>query len=115
MTILRYKDFLGSIEVDPEDKLLHGKLLYINDLVTYEASTVIELEHEFQNSVNEYLDTCSALNRAPLKPFSGSLNVRIGKELHKEAALHAAMQGISINEFIKVAVQHEIQNEDRMA
>lgn len=112
MTILRYKGFLGSIEVDPEDKLLYGKLLYITDLVTYEASTVADLEHEFQNSVSEYINTCKALNREPLKPFAGSLNIRIGKELHKEAALHAAINGISINEFIKSAIQHEIQNQD---
>ena len=111
MNVLRYKGFLGSIEVDPEDKLLYGKLLYITDLVTDEALTVAELEHEFQNSVNEYIDTCTALNREPLKPFAGSLNVRIGKELHREAALYAAVNGISINEFIKSAIQHEIQNQ----
>ncbi len=50
-----------------------------------------------------------------MKPFKGSLNVRIGPELHKEAALHAAMYGMSINEFIKIAVQSKIKQEDARA
>jgi predicted HicB family RNase H-like nuclease len=44
MSIFQYKGFVGSIEVDSEDKCLHGKLLYINDLVTYEATSIIKLE-----------------------------------------------------------------------
>lgn len=112
MNIFRYKGFIGSIEADSEDKVLHGKLLYITDLVTYEADTIPELEIEFKNSVDEYLATCKLLNREPMKPFKGSLNIRIGAELHKEAALHAATHGVSINEFIKLAVENKIQQDD---
>ncbi len=115
MNIFRYKGFLGSIEVDAEDKILHGKLLHITDLVTYEASAIATLENEFKKAVNDYLDTCKQLNREPMKPLKGSLNVRIGPELHKEAALYAAMYGISINEFIKSAVRAKIKQEDARA
>jgi predicted HicB family RNase H-like nuclease len=113
--VFRYKDFIGSIEADAADKILHGKLLYITDLVTYEATTMTSLENEFKKAVNDYLNTCQQLNREPMKPFKGSLNVRIGPELHKEAALHAAMYGMSINEFIKSAVQSKIKQEDARA
>jgi predicted HicB family RNase H-like nuclease len=112
MNIFRYKGFIGSIEASAEDKVLYGKLLYITHLVTYEAGSIIELETEFKNAVNDYLLTCKQLKREPMKPFKGSLNVRIGSELHKEAALHAAMQGVSVNEFIKIAVQSQIQQEN---
>lgn len=115
MNVFRYKDFMGSIEANAEDKILHGKLLYITDLVTYEATTMTSLESEFKKAVNDYLDTCKQLHREPMKPFKGSLNVRIGPELHKEAALHAAMYGMSINEFIKSAVQSKIKQEDTRA
>jgi len=115
MNIFHYKAFIGSIEANAEDKVLHGKLLYITDLVTYEATTLTGLENEFKKAVNDYLATCKQLNREPMKPFKGSLNVRIGPELHKEAAFHAAMDGISINEFIKNAVQTKIKQEDNRA
>ena len=112
MDVFRYKGFIGSIEADAEEKILHGQLLYITDLVTYEATTIAQLENEFKKSVVDYLATCQQLNREPMKPFKGSLNVRFGPELHKEAAIHAAMYGMSINEFIKTAVQNKIQQDD---
>jgi len=112
MNILRHKGFIGSTEIDSEDKCLHGKLLYITDLVTYEASTVSKLEAEFKKAVNDYLATCKELNREPLKPFKGSLNIRIGSELHKDAAFHATQDGLTLNEFIKLAVYNQIQAEE---
>lgn len=42
--ILKYKDFCGSIDLSYEDKILHGKIECINDLVTYEAETIPALE-----------------------------------------------------------------------
>ena len=77
MSVFRYKNFIGSIEADSEDKILHGKLLYITDLITYEATTIVGLESEFKKTVKDYLDTCKKLNREPMKPFKGSLNVRV--------------------------------------
>ena len=112
MNVFRYKNFIGSIEVSTDDKCLYGKLLYINDLVTYEAKTILQLEKEFKHAVDDYLKTCKELNREPLKPFKGSLNVRIGANLHKETAVHAAVNGVSINEYIKHAVQKQIRRED---
>ena len=106
MNVFRYKDFIGSIEASPEDNCLYGKLLYINDLVTYEAETIKKLESEFKKSVDEYLKACKEQRREPMKPFKGSLNVRIGPELHKKTALQAAVLGISINEYIKKAIKY---------
>ena len=109
MKVFHYKGFIGSAEADLTDKCLHGKLLYISDLVTYEGQTVEELENEFKVSVEEYLQTCERLGREPMKPFKGSLNVRIGAELHKEAAVYAAEHGVTLNECIREAVQSQVQ------
>jgi predicted HicB family RNase H-like nuclease len=46
-----------------------------------------------------------------MRPFKGSFNVRIGQELHKEAALHAAMDDMSLNEYIKIAIQNQVRHE----
>ena len=62
---IEYKGYIGSIEYSPEDKCFFGKLEMIDDLVTFEASTAQELEDNFHNSVNDYLETCKALGREP--------------------------------------------------
>ena len=108
VNILKYKGFIGSIEVSLDDKCLYGKLLYVNDLVTYEAKIISELEKEFRKAVDDYLETCEKLGREPSKPFNGTLNVRIGGELHKETAYYAALHGVSINKYIADAVKKQV-------
>lgn len=110
--LLRYKGFLGSIEVSIGDNCLHGKILFIDDIVTYEAESPAQLEAEFKAAVEDYLATCKELGRDPNKPFSGSLNVRIGTELHQMVARYAATNNISINEVIKQAIIECINKPD---
>lgn len=111
MNVFEYKGFMGSISVNAEDKCLYGKLLHVNDLITYEAETVADLEKAFHESVENYLETCIKHNKEPLKPFKGSFNVRVGTELHTKAARHAAVMGITLNEYIKQALQRQIKSD----
>ncbi len=52
----KYKDYTGSIEYDQEDKLHHGKLMYIKDLVCYHADNIVDLEKHFREAVDDYID-----------------------------------------------------------
>lgn len=97
---LKYKNFLGSVEVCLEDNVVYGKVECINDLVTYEAASVDELRFEFEAAVDDYLETCEALGKQPDKTMSGTFNVRIGNELHKKVFLKAKENGKSLNEYI---------------
>ena len=110
--VLKYKGYQGSIEFSVEDLCLHGRLLFIDDLVTYEAETVQELKKAFEESVDDYIETCRKFNREAQKPYKGSLNIRPGSALHKEAAEKAFLRGVSINEYIKFALKNEIERDD---
>ena len=105
MSVFKYKGYQGSIEVSPEDKCLYGKIRFIEDLVLYEGQTVVELEKAFQESLDNYLETCRNLGKDPEKPFKGSFNVRLSPALHKEVSVKAGEEGKSLNEFIVEAVQ----------
>ena len=48
---LHHKNYQGSIEVSVEDDCLHGRILFIEDLITYEGETVAELKTNFAASV----------------------------------------------------------------
>lgn len=100
-SLLKYKGYLGSAEYSAEDDVLYGKIIAINDLVTYEGDSVKGLKRAFREAVDDYLDTCAALNKAPDKTFKGSFNVRVSRELHRSAAVRAQALGISLNEFVK--------------
>jgi len=58
------------------------------DLVTFEAESARDLEVNFHNAVDAYLDTCQSLGREPQKTYKGIFNVQIAPTLHnKEVAL----------------------------
>lgn len=103
-----YKGYMGSIDFNADDMVLHGKILYVNDVVTYQGDTMAELKTAFEESVDDYLETCAMVGKAPDKLLKGSFNVRIGPELHKIAALSASQSGISLNDWVKSAVEEKI-------
>jgi len=103
--IFEHNGYLGSAEVSVEDRCLYGKILFINDVVTYEADTFEKLEIEFIAAVKDYIETCKEIGKEPQKSFKGSFNVRIREELHRKAALEAVKEDISLNEFISKAIE----------
>jgi len=109
MTTLIYKGYQGSVEADFEDGVLHGQLLFVNDLISYEGATVPEIKAEFESAVDDYLATCARLGKSPNKPFSGVFNVRTGADLHRAAALKASSEGKSLNNLVVSAIQRYVE------
>jgi len=104
MTILKYKDYAGSADLDMDRGVLRGKILFIGDLVTYEAPTVQQLQQEFEAAVDDYVDTCKQIGKAPQKSFTGVFNVRIEPECHKALAMLAAADGRALNALVAEAL-----------
>jgi len=105
-----YKEYIGSIETDLESLVLFGKLLFIDDVITFEAATLPELKVEFEAAVEDYLDTCATIGRDPQKTYKGSFNIRIGEDLHREAAKASYGANERLNEFCKTAIEQRVQN-----
>jgi len=106
---IEYNGYIGSIEYSPEDKCFFGKLEMIDDLVTFEATTAEELENNFHNAVDEYIQTCKKLGREAQKTYKGVFNVRIDPKLHKQIYQKALKAGISLNSFIQQTLKKEVQ------
>ncbi|MCP1168494.1 type II toxin-antitoxin system HicB family antitoxin [Limimaricola litoreus] len=105
MKTLEYKGYLGSADVDIEDNILHGKLLHIRDLVTYQADTPEELLIEFRAAVDFYLDDCLERGVEPDRPFKGVFNVRVKPDLHRFLAQSAKESSVSLNEMISIVIE----------
>lgn len=112
MDILNYKDYEGTAELDMERRVCRGKILFISDLITYEAASPADLQGEFEAAVDDYLETCKELGRDPQKPFKGQFNVRTPPALHKQAAMRALSDGISLNEVVIQALDAYINASD---
>jgi predicted HicB family RNase H-like nuclease len=111
---LQYNDYFGSVHFSAEDEVFFGKILGIDDLVTYEGTSAKALKKAFREAVEDYLETCKELGKEPNKTYKGTFNVRIPTELHKAAALFALRNNISLNDFIKTAVNFALKHKDEL-
>ena len=105
---LIHEDFIGSVHFSAADETFFGKIEGINDLVTFEGTTVKELKKSFIEAVNDYKALCKQTGADTFKSFKGSFNVRIKPALHKLAYQNAIKQGISLNQFVQVALEKEL-------
>jgi predicted HicB family RNase H-like nuclease len=110
MNNLEYKGYYGSIEYSKVDKCLYGKVLGMTkDCIIYEGTTIMELESDFQEGIDSYLEGCKELGIKPRKSFNGLLNIRIPSEIHGKIAMIAENSGTSINAFIRQAIESQLE------
>ena len=103
-----YKGYYGSVENDLEGLVLHGRILHVSDLITYESDSLSGLKKEFEAAVDDYLETCVSLGKHPDKPYTGSFNIRTTPDLHREAAVYAANNGKTLNLVVNEAIRAKL-------
>ena len=105
---MKHKGYEGTVEYSEEDQILHGEIIGINDMVTYEGASVAELMQNFSYAVDGYLQVCETTGKNPDKPYKGSFSVRMTAAIHRKASMEAAKQGISLNKFIERATRKSL-------
>ena len=67
--LLRYKDYLGTVEYSLNDKVFFGEVLGIKSLLSlsYQGNTIEELEEDFKETVEDYLEFCKRKKWEPEK------------------------------------------------
>ncbi len=104
--IMKYKGYWAEVKYSDEDECFCGVIEGLkNDSISFEGTTVKELKKDFKDAIDHYLEN----NENPEKQCKGSLNVRLGVELHNKARIRSVQENISINELIKNAVALYLQ------
>ena len=108
--MIEYKGYITKIEYDSSVERLHGSVINSGPypIATFEATDVQGLQREFRLSIDSYLAWCEQDGVEPRRPFSGKLNLRLGSGLHQRVALMAAEEGVSLNAWIKQALEHSL-------
>lgn len=107
--LMNYKGYYGSVHLDNEDLIFHGKVEFIRALVSYEGTDAKGLRKAFEEAIDDYLEMCAKQKIKPEKPFKGSLNIRLGSELHRRVAIAAEQQHLTINKFITNTLEHFVE------
>lgn len=110
MNSLKYKGFIGSVRFSEDDGVFFGEIEGIDGLVTFEGGSIKELTDDFHKAVDDYLAFCKEHGLPAKKSYSGTLNIRISPATHNSIADFAAAEGITINAFIKRALEKAVQD-----
>lgn len=105
---MKYKGYIGLVNFDEEAGLFHGEVVNTRDIITFQGTSVAEIRQAFIDSVEDYLDFCAQRGEPPEKPFSGKFMLRLTPELHQRAYARAKAAGISLNEWVKQAVEKQL-------
>lgn len=108
MSVMNYQGYSARIKYSEEDGLFVGHIAGIRDVVGFHGESVQELRAAFEEAVDDYLETCAKLGRAPQKPFSGTFSLRLGPELHASISAKAELSDKSINQWVVDVLSREV-------
>ena len=113
--MIEYKGYTGVFEFDPEELVFSGYVVDLQDEICFEGDSVQTIQASMRRAVDHYLRVCKARGDNPERPFSGKLNLRLGSDLHRTAAVAAAKEGESLNSWLVRVVESAACAESRPA
>ena len=105
---MEYKGYYGTVEFSAADKILYGKVIGVNSLISFEGDSVQSLKEDFEGAIDDYLEMCAEEGAEPEKAYKGSFNVRVSPELHKTLALYSASRGRTLDSVVEEALRHHV-------
>lgn len=106
--MMQYKGYVGEADIDTDAGIIHGRLVGIRPVITFEGQTVREAFQAFQESVDDYLSLCAERGEEPERPFSGKFVVRIDPELHRDVVYAARARNMTLNAFAEEALAYAV-------
>lgn len=107
--MMEYKGYVGRVELDDEAGVLHGEVVNTRDVITFEGSSVAEVQQAFRASVDDYLEFCAERGEAPDRPFSGKFSLRVAPELHRSIFVRARLSNKSLNAWVNDALREAVE------
>lgn len=93
------------VSFDPEISLFRGEFLGLTGGADFYAPDVDGLLAEGRKSLKAFLELCEEHGVAPRRAYSGRFNVRIDPQTHADAAVAAASNDQSLNEWVAEAIR----------
>jgi len=70
---LTYKGFTARVEFSADDEVFFGRVLGIDDVVTFHADTVGELKTSMADMIDFYIETCEKKGKKIKKNYPDKL------------------------------------------
>ena len=108
MNGMKHRGYTARIDYDAENNILVGEVVGLKEALRFHGASVDELRADFEFAVDHYLASCAAEGVKPERQASGRLVIRIPPATHAAAAIAAAGESISLNEWISKALARAV-------
>jgi predicted HicB family RNase H-like nuclease len=105
MNTITYKGYTSRVDFDDNDSIFVGKILGIQDLVSFHSDNVADLRAAFHEAVDDYIQACGQIDKVPQRSASGKLMLRVPPEVHGAALIAAQVKGQSLNQWASNALR----------
>ena len=112
---MNYKGYTATISFDDEAGLFTGQLAGIRDCILFQSDNATGLRQAFEEAVDDYLQCCEEIGKAPQRPFSGRMMLRVPPELHAESIECAQLAGVSLNAWVRGLLERGVAERQAFA
>ena len=107
--MIDYKGYTGVFEFDPSIDAFHGRVIGLQDVVTFQGRSVEELRGEMAESLEDYFDLCAKTGKQPERSYRGEFLVRTTPDLHRAVAIEAKSAGLSLNAWVEATLSRVVR------
>lgn len=107
---MEYKGYKsGIVTLDESAGVFTGEVVGLKDVITFQGTTLKEVQEAFRVSVDDYLDFCKEKGKCPDYAYSGQFIVRVSTNMHRAISECAAKSGISLNAWITNVLENIVK------
>lgn len=99
MNSMTYRGYTTRMDFDADDKIIVGRVIDIDDIITFHGLSISEFELAFKTAVDGYIHACIELGQAADKPASGSMMLRVNPAVHAAAVKASRRTGQGLNKW----------------
>jgi predicted HicB family RNase H-like nuclease len=105
--VISYRGYHAQITYDPSADAFHGRVLGMQDVISFYGRTPDELREEMKAAVEDYVAWCEQEGDKPEKSWAGKLTLRPDEDVRRRVLIAAAAQGQSVNAWINQLIDRE--------
>lgn len=105
--MMTYKNYMAKVIFDEEANIFHGEVINIRDVITFEGSSVDELQKSFKESIDDYLDFCKLRNEKPNSTLNGYLSLNIPVSNQNLLRIAANKAGMDFEEWVSEVLNQQ--------
>ncbi|MFZ4765507.1 MAG: type II toxin-antitoxin system HicB family antitoxin [Roseimicrobium sp.] len=101
--MMKHKGYSATVTFDDEAGLLHGEVLGMRDVITFQGASLA-----FRESVDDYLDFCRERGELADTPYVSEVHLHLAPVVQRELEAVARRDGLSVEHWVEALIVNRL-------